>query len=469
MSICALVLDRVHIKVDGRVRQQLGRIIIGFQGANKDNVKFVSKYIHYPSTDFVHHGHSFAYNGIDATTLSKQGEKYSTVIAWARAAIHSRSIIVCGMADVKEVVGDTPCKLIDLQDFFYTEKNNQISEPISLNRLAKKVFGYDASVKNRRDPFDECQLKIALYHVMSAFKIIGRVPPFEESVFPKVPKFPFHSVSKQDTRVKEGEDDMCEKSKKTPPTPCSSPQVAFDAAAADYDDWESPGAFMQEPENSPPGDHVVSSPVCEGESMLRFQGEHDLSSQSRCDVASAMRKKKEGASLRDHTYENDSDSKEDLVSQDHDDDDDGGGDGIYSSQVFKRSHYIALKQAREQSARARRPQPDGGRVSPQPTLGQSCQVGFHVKRGAGRGMSPQDVIKLSDLFDVDVQNRTPHAQSVTRSKASNGTLCLRGKVEDDEGDDDGKNIHPIVVNVNIGKKESKWKRCTSILSCVIDF
>ena len=140
MSLCALVVEKVSIRGNGKIHQRIGRIIIGFEEPDKETVNFISKYVHYPSCDFVHNEFSFLYNGIDAITLSTQGEKYSAVVDWLRAAIRFRKVVVCGKTHVIDIVGSTPCEIIDLQDFYYTQRNHRIQEPFSLARLAFKFF-----------------------------------------------------------------------------------------------------------------------------------------------------------------------------------------------------------------------------------------------------------------------------------------------------------------------------------------
>lgn len=190
MSVCAVVFEKVNIREDGKVKPKVGRIIIAFEDQDSGEVSYISKYIHYPSWEFVYSEFGFRYNGIDANTIATQGEKLATVVDWVRAAIRLRKVIVCGSVDMKEFAGATPCTIVDLQSFFYTEeKGGQIIEPISLARLANKYFGYDANLKGRRDPFEECTLRIALYHVMIGCRISGIAPPFMEATFPKVGKF----------------------------------------------------------------------------------------------------------------------------------------------------------------------------------------------------------------------------------------------------------------------------------------
>ena len=205
MSYCALVLERVNIREDGRIKQKIGRVIIGFESERDEQITFVNKYIYYPASDFVHHDVCFLYNGIDAMTIATHGEKISSVIDWMRAAIRFRTVIVCGMQDVKEIIGQTPCTITDLQDFFYTAKSSRILEPVSLSRLAIKYFGTDINGRKQRDPFEECALRLALHHVMAALKICKVQPPFDNDMFPKVmkilPQAPPHIVQDSMTQM----------------------------------------------------------------------------------------------------------------------------------------------------------------------------------------------------------------------------------------------------------------------------
>lgn len=209
MAVCSLVIDKVQIRANGVTKMKIGRIIIGFEDADSGSVSFDNKYIHYSPEDYVHNEFCYNYNGIDRNTISKQGERYAVVIDWARAAIRGKSVVVCGTADVAEVVGETPCRIVNLQDFFFNEKDGGIVEPISLSRLCSKVFAYETHSEGRRDPFQECRFKIALFHVMNGFKAGNRYPPFGDSFFPKVQKGFFSSPPKQKDQGTETTANVC--------------------------------------------------------------------------------------------------------------------------------------------------------------------------------------------------------------------------------------------------------------------
>lgn len=191
MSVCGIIFDKVHVRADGKTTPKIARIIIGFATdvscAVPSDITFSNKFIHYPEADVVHHDVSFLYNGIDGKTISNQGKKYSHVVDWFRASIRNRTVVVCGSTELMELIGDTNCRIIDLQNFFYTKKSEQIKEPISLVRLANRFFGYDPATAGKRDPFQECKYRIALYYVMRGFQACGCNPPFDEDLFPKIP------------------------------------------------------------------------------------------------------------------------------------------------------------------------------------------------------------------------------------------------------------------------------------------
>jgi hypothetical protein len=191
MSVCGIVFDKVQVRVDGKTAQKVARIIIGFApdtSVPTKDITFCSKFIHYPEADVVHNDIAFLYNGIDAKTISNQGEKQSHVVDWFRASVRNRTVIVCGSYELMEMIGDTHCNIIDLQNFFYSMKSETIKEPISLVRLANRFFGYDPAASGARNPFQECQYRIGLYYVMKGFQACGISPPFAESSFPKIAK-----------------------------------------------------------------------------------------------------------------------------------------------------------------------------------------------------------------------------------------------------------------------------------------
>lgn len=207
MSVCSLVIDKVFIRTNGVNKMRIGRIIIGFEDPVTSQITFDSKYVHYSPDDYVHDEFCFKYNGIDRNTISNQGERYSVVMDWARAAIRAKTVIVCGTADLDEVLAETPCYIVNLQDFFYNMKAGGIIEPISLNRLCSRIFGEETHAVGRRDPLKECRNKIALFHVMKGFKAGKVSPPFEDSFFPKVPK---HFLSAPPAAVRETDEWMVE-------------------------------------------------------------------------------------------------------------------------------------------------------------------------------------------------------------------------------------------------------------------
>lgn len=357
MSLCALVLERVNIREDGKVRQKLGRIIIGFEDENTHKkINFISKYIHYPVAEFVHSHVCWLYNGIDANTLSTQGEKYSSVIDWARAAICSRKVIVHGAVDVHEVVGRTPCTLIDLQEFFYSAKTELIMEPISLARLVKKFFNLDLrSARGARDPFDECALKISLYHVMCAYNTCGIAPPFSESMFPKVtkmlpvapPKNSLTCLENQGTKTTTTTITTTTNASKSPRTPPVSPKISSCSSKPEREGKEG-------------GEEEEGVESSRDTSLGRFQGEDNLS-QSLKERLKVTERRSRDVCTRLHTYEND--ESDDVYEDGNDDDDDddvkaspaaatiitasvdaahNNPEYFYSSQVFKPSHFAAL-------------------------------------------------------------------------------------------------------------------------------
>lgn len=188
MSVCSLVIDKVSIRSNGITRSKIGRIIVGFQDAETDAVSFDNKYIYYPPEDFVYNDFCYKYNRIDRNTIAKQGERHEVVMDWVRAAVRGKNVIVCGRLDLNQILGDVPCHVVDLQDFFFTKNESNIVEPISLNRLTNRLFGHETHSTGNRDPFQECKFKISLYHVMKGFKSGNLFPPFHETFFPKVPK-----------------------------------------------------------------------------------------------------------------------------------------------------------------------------------------------------------------------------------------------------------------------------------------
>ena len=212
--LCSLVVDRINVKQDGKTRQRPARVIVATEDHVSNEIVFASKYIHYPRCDIVHNDYAADYNGIDANTLSTQGERLSTVVDWARAATRSRLVIVCGTACMDAFLDDST-RVIDLQDFFFTTNEAGIHEPVSLARLAKKYFGYDA----KRDPYMDAKLKISLFYVMKSIKICRiALPPFAESWFPKdVQNYKAASIVKRlkSTSLDDEGDDV--------PTPCNSP------------------------------------------------------------------------------------------------------------------------------------------------------------------------------------------------------------------------------------------------------
>lgn len=188
MSVCSLVIEKVSIRTNGTTRTKIGRIIIGFQDSESHAVTFDNKYIYYPPEEFVYNDFCYKYNRIDRNTIAKQGERYEVVVDWVRAAVRGKKVCVCGKLDLNQILGDVPCHVVDLQDFFFTKNESNIVEPISLNRLTNRLFGYETNSTGNRDPFQECKFKISLYHVMKGFKSGNLFPPFHETFFPKVPK-----------------------------------------------------------------------------------------------------------------------------------------------------------------------------------------------------------------------------------------------------------------------------------------
>lgn len=191
MAVCSLVIEKINIRTNGVTKPRIGRIIVGFEDQLTSTVSFDSKYVHYSPEDFVYNDFCFNYNGIDRNTISNQGERYSVVMDWVRAAIRGKTVVVCGRTDINEVMHDTQCNIVNLQDFFYNEKEGGIVEPVSLNRLCKRIFGYESHSIGRRDPFQECRFKVSLYHVMKGFKCGNILPPFRDSFFPKAQKIFF--------------------------------------------------------------------------------------------------------------------------------------------------------------------------------------------------------------------------------------------------------------------------------------
>ena len=183
MSVCSLVIDRITVSQDGKKVQRPARVIVACEDHITGEVVCSSKYIHYPRGDIVHSEFAYNYNGIDATTLSTHGEKFSAVVDWVRAAIRCRIVVVCGMVDVEHFVDEAAgCRLVDLQDFFITRNDAGIDEPVSLARLAKRFYSYDS----KRDAYADARMKLGLYYIMRAFKLSRIVtPPFGEHWFPK--------------------------------------------------------------------------------------------------------------------------------------------------------------------------------------------------------------------------------------------------------------------------------------------
>lgn len=207
MAVCSLVIEKINIRTNGVTKPRIGRIIVGFEDQLTSTVSFDSKYVHYSPEEFVYNDFCFNYNGIDRNTISNQGERYSVVMDWVRAAIRGKSVIVCGRADLNEVVNDTQCHIVNLQDFFFNEKEGGIIEPVSLSRLCKRIFGYESHSIGRRDPFQECRFKISLYHVMQGFKCGNIVPPFRESFFPKTQKAFYNAPTNKQMSLEAGAKD----------------------------------------------------------------------------------------------------------------------------------------------------------------------------------------------------------------------------------------------------------------------
>lgn len=493
MSVCALVLERVNIREDGRVRQKLGRIIIGFEDdSSYGGINFISKYIHYPASDFVHSHFCWLYNGIDANTLSTQGEKYCSVIDWARAAIRSRKVIVNGSIDVQEVVGKTPCDLIDLQEFFYSVKTQLILEPISLARLVKKLFGRDFRNRNSRDPFEECTLKIGLYHVMCAYKICGKAPPFDEIMFPKVEKVV--PVAPPITSLNNGG-----KKNTSSPHHTSSPSTRPVSPAMQSAPSKSP--------HSP--DHTAREPKhpSRDEGMMRFQGEESLTHSLEENL-----KVSEPITMDDcndhHAYENDSDEQDVLnIGALHDD-----PEYCYSSQIFKPSHFAAFGCHREQqehgrASKAKRTQDDGpislrrdgaegaavvrsvkeGKDGENKIAGAvkklSGKFGYGIGSGVGRGMFKCDQCgeETNNFYCCTCggENRSSSqsliesSYDITNRKKLSTAMNL---IKDESLSDEVRRTYlppTVIVNVMSPKPpSSRWKiskRCRGVISCVVDF
>lgn len=213
MAVCSLVIEKINIRTNGVTKPRIGRIIVGFQDQLTNTVSFDSKYVHYSPEEFVYDDFCFNYNGIDRNTISNQGERYTVVMDWVRAAIRGKTVIVCGRADLNEVVHDTQCHVVNLQDFFYNEKEGGVVEPVSLNRLCLRVFGYESHSVGRRDPFQECRFKVSLYYVMIGFKCGNLLPPFRQNFFPKTQKVFYVAPPRKQTTESESRDDWdCEQS-----------------------------------------------------------------------------------------------------------------------------------------------------------------------------------------------------------------------------------------------------------------
>lgn len=183
MSVCSLVIDRIGVCQDGKKLQRPARVIVACEDHITGEIVCSSKYIHYPRGDIIHNEYAYNYNGIDATTLSTHGEKFAAVVDWVRSAIRCRVVVVCGVVDLEHFVEEASgCRVVDLQDFFITRNEAGIDEPVSLARLAKRFYNYDS----KRDAFADARMKIGLFYIMKAFKLSRIVtPPFAEQWFPK--------------------------------------------------------------------------------------------------------------------------------------------------------------------------------------------------------------------------------------------------------------------------------------------
>lgn len=188
MCVCSLVLERASIRINGNIKQRIARVIIGFEDETSGSITFISKYVHCPPEDFIHNDVAFQINGIDRNTLAQQGERYSVVVDWFRAAIRSRVLVVCGTQDLRELVGETPCTIVDMHDYFFSRKEGEtrIDEPISLARLVSKFYNNNIASTLPKNPFQECKFKISLYYILKAHKACDVKPPFTEFNFPKV-------------------------------------------------------------------------------------------------------------------------------------------------------------------------------------------------------------------------------------------------------------------------------------------
>lgn len=187
MSLVSIVIDKTRIRNNDVPQLKIVRVIIAFQDSLTNEVTIDSKYVYYPLEEYVYDDFCFKYNGINGHTISTRGEKYVSVIDWARAASRGKQVIVCSKTDIAELLGETPCHVIDLHDFFFTKTENKI-EPVSLGRLTSRMFGDQSWSNGKRDAFTDCKSRLAMYHVMVACKVLNKNPPFDEIFFPKIKK-----------------------------------------------------------------------------------------------------------------------------------------------------------------------------------------------------------------------------------------------------------------------------------------
>lgn len=187
MSVISLVIDKSRIRSNSISKLKIVRIIIAYEDAITNEVTVNSKYIYYPLDEFEFDSFCYNFNGITGHTIATSGEKYSTVIDWARAAAHGRQVVVCSTTDLVEVLGTIPCHVVDLHDFFFSKIDNRI-EPISLGRVCSRFFGDVSWTQGRRDAYKDCKSRLAMFHMMKAFKAINLKPPFSEDFIPKINK-----------------------------------------------------------------------------------------------------------------------------------------------------------------------------------------------------------------------------------------------------------------------------------------
>lgn len=187
MSLISVVIDKARIRDNGESHLKIVRLIVAFEDAITGQVTIDSKYIYYPIDEFVADDFCFKFNGITSQTVATRGEKYTSVIDWFRGAARGKRIVTCSKTDMAELLGETPCHLFDLHDFFYTKSENKV-EPISLARLCSRMFNDNSWLRGERDAFNDCRSRLAMYHVMQAFRAIDRQPPFQETFFPKIQK-----------------------------------------------------------------------------------------------------------------------------------------------------------------------------------------------------------------------------------------------------------------------------------------